>query len=302
MKLRTLWNSLKESVKNMARHPLVTLASISTVALMLILTGSFIAVSLNATHMTEVVAKQPTVSIWVDPEVSQENLSKISEAIKSNSEIEEWTMMSPKENFDYLKKELGNESSVLDGYPPEMLPYVFNVKMNAPEKADTFKKQMLAFVGVQDVDYEQKVIDTLGKAVRWVTYVAVLAFAILCVITLFIISNMVRISVLSRAEEINIMKYVGATNAYIRFPYILEGAVTGAVGAVIAWICVRFAYDAILEKLLSSAGGAGGSLSARNLLLPLPSVSWKVLFISLILGIVIGSLGSALSVRRHIKV
>lgn len=304
MQVRTLLNSFKESLKNIIRHPLVTLASVSTVALMLMLLGAFTVVSLNAQHMIKEISQQPTVSVWVDADATPQELSLIEQAITSRTDVVEWSKKTPMENYNDLVKDLGEDSNVLSGYDPEKLPYVYNVRLESPELASTFKKQIVAYSGVQpnDVTYDERVMQTLSDTMRWVNFATLVAFAIMCVVTLFIISNMVRISVLSRAEEINIMKYIGATNAYIRFPYILEGAIIGALGAIIAWFAVRMAYESIFSRLLRTAGGGDGALSAQNLLLPISRVSWQVLLISLVLGILVGAAGSAISVRRHIKV
>lgn len=303
MKFRTLLNSLKESLKNIVRHPLVTLASMSTVALMLMLMGAFTVISLNAQHMIKEIAQQPTVEVWVDYQATPEQLALIEEAITGNGNVIEWNKLTPEENYAYLSAELGDDSAVLSGYDPKRLPYVFNVRLESPDLAEIFKNQIVAYAGVnsQDVTYAKRVMETLSSLMRGVNLATLVAFSVMCVITLFIISNMVRISVLSRSEEISIMKYIGATNGYIRLPYILEGAITGAVGAVVAWLAVRLAYESLFAKLIASASG-GGVLSANKMLLPLSSVSWQVLLVCLLLGIAIGSAGSGISVRKHIRV
>lgn len=304
MQVRTVLNSFKESLKNIIRHPLVTLASVSTIALMLMLLGSFTVISLNAQHMIKEISQTPVVSVWVDYQATPEQLLLIEDAIISRNDVVEWSKMTPLENYDSLVKDLGEDSSVLSGYDPNKLPYVYNVRLESPTLAGEFKKQIVAYSGVQpsDVTYDQKVMDTLEDLMTGVNYATLVAFVIMCVVTLFIISNMVRISVLSRSEEINIMKYIGATNAYIRFPYVLEGAITGSLGAIIAWTAVRVGYVSLFTELLKSAGGGSGVLSTQNLLLPISSISWKILFVCLGLGILVGAGGSALSVRKYIKV
>lgn len=303
MQIRTVLNSFKESLKNIIRHPLVTLASISTIALMLMLLAAFTVISLNAQHMIKEISQTPVVSVWVDYQATPEQLKLIEDAITARKDVVEWSKMTPLENYDSLVKDLGDDSSVLSGYDPNKLPYVYNVRLESPALAGEFKKQIVAYSGVQpsDVTYDQKVMDTLEDLMKGVNFATLVAFGIMCLVTLFIISNMVRISVLSRSEEINIMKYIGATNAYIRFPYILEGAITGAFGAIIAWIVVRLGYSSLFTELLRSAGG-GGALSTQNLLLPISSISWQILLVCLGLGILVGAGGSALSVRKYIKV
>jgi cell division transport system permease protein len=141
------------------------------------------------------------------------------------------------------------------------------------------------------------VMDFLGNAREWVNIGTLVAFVVLCAISLFIISNMVRISVYARGEEISIMKYVGATNAYIRFPYILEGAIVGLSGAVIAWGLVYAGYVKIFDILM-----AGTKPDSFLAMVPISGMALRILWINIGLGVLVGAVGSALSVRRHIRV
>lgn len=302
MKFRIFRNSLKESLKNIFRHPLVTVASISTVALMLVLLGAFTVISLNANHMIRVIAQKPAVSVWVEPKVSAQALEQLEGFIKSYPGMVEYEKLTPQQNYDYLVKELGEGSTSLQGYNPELLPYTFNVRFVEPELAPSFRLKVIAYEGVSEVNFEKELMAQLNRIVRFVNYASLIAFGIMCIVTLFIISNMVRISVFSRSEEIGIMKYVGATNSYIRLPYLMEGALTGLFGAVIAWALIQFSYKEIYQRLLKTATGASFGIADGDLLLPIFSVSWKVLAINLLLGVFIGALGSAMSVRKHIRV
>jgi cell division transport system permease protein len=151
--------------------------------------------------------------------------------------------------------------------------------------------------GVRKVDLELKVMQFLSKAIVWVNYATLTAFAVLGVVAFFIISNMVRVAVFARGDEINIMKYVGATNWYIRVPYILEGAVTGLLGGGLAWLSAYVIYSRLYETV------AANTLPTDVLaMIPPVELASMVLLLNVGLGIGIGSLGSAVSVRRYIKV
>jgi len=123
------------------------------------------------------------------------------------------------------------------------------------------------------------------------------AFCVLFLISLFIISNMVRISVYSRATEITIMKYVGATNAYIRLPYIIEGAIVGLVSALCSWGITYIAYSRIYDVLMAKIDPA-----SFYAILPMGALSNRVLLVCALCGILIGAFGSGVSVRKYIQV
>ncbi len=301
MKVRTLVNSLKESLKNIIRHPLVTVASISTVALMLTLLGSFTVVSLNANHMISAIATKPAVSIWVNPQSTDQERQDLEAFINSYPGLIASERLTPQENFDHLVKELGKDSGSLEGFNPQLLPYTYNVRLKDSSQSTDFRKRAEAFSGVDQVNYEQRLVEKLNTIVRSMNIASIVAFIVMCVVTLFIISNMVRISVFSRAEEISIMKYVGATNAYIRLPYVMEGALSGIFGSLVAWLIVRLSYNSLYHKLIAGSGASMLGLKDSELLLPLLPVSLSVLGVCLVLGIVIGSVGSGLSVRKHIR-
>jgi cell division transport system permease protein len=151
--------------------------------------------------------------------------------------------------------------------------------------------------GVRKVEYSQPVTEFLNNARTAVNFITLTAFIVLCGITLFIISNMVRIAVFSRSEEIGIMKYVGATNRYIRVPYIIEGSIVGFLGAVLANAAVLFLYSLIIGR---SAGGMGNITFLA--LVPVSQITTAVVITNLLLGVLVGAVGSAISVRRHVKV
>jgi len=137
----------------------------------------------------------------------------------------------------------------------------------------------------------------LSQAIVWVNYATLIAFIVLGVITFFIISNMVRVAVFARGEEISIMKYVGATNSYIRVPYIIEGALVGLAGATLAWLLIYLGYTRLFDILME------GVKPTDILAMVDPErIARQIILLNLLVGIGVGSLGSAIAVRRHIAV
>jgi len=288
---------VKEGVISIVRHPLVSLASITTIAMMLVIMGVFLIFSENANKIATSASQQPPVLIWVEYGVDESTVSDINNALKENTKIKNFTMQTPEENFKQFKADLGEDSDILDGFDPELLPYTFTVQLIDVSDIEKFKLDMEGIPGVRKVEYSQPVTEFFSNARRMVNYITLVAFIVLCGITLFIISNMVRIAVYSRAEEIGIMKYVGATNMYIRVPFIIEGSLVGLLGSAIANIVVLFGYSVIVDKSSLSQGG----LSILQLV-PVNEILVMTIIINVFIGVFIGAVGSAFSVRRYVRV
>jgi len=205
---------------------------------------------------------------------------------------------SPEENYNNFKTNLGDSQSILDEFDYNMyLPYTFSVRISDPSYADDVVARLQTLPGVHKVSTESRVMDVLEKAGNYVNIGTAAMSILLFVIALFIISTMVRISVYSRANEIEIMKFVGATNAYIRLPYVIEGAIIGFISAVCAWAITVVAYKALYSTVMANVDP-----TSFYAILPTRAIVWYVLALALITGILIGGIGSGISVRKYIKV
>ncbi len=296
MKTPMLRYSLKEGLHSIVRHPLVTLVSVSTIALMLVLLSAFILFSLNARSVMAQAGQQPPVEITMNLDVAPEQLLDLAEVLAADETVLEYTLFTPEENFASFKQSMENDDLFAD-FPITNIPYTFAIRLTDPAEGEGFQNRVLAQPGVRKVALEQTVMQFLSKAIVFVNYATLIVFSVLILIALFIISNMVRIAVFSRGEEISIMKYVGATNWYIRVPFIIEGALVGLVGALLAWGLACFGYDRLFYALMRD-------VRPDDVLAMLePSlVSGKILLTNLLIGIGVGAIGSVLSVRRHITV
>ncbi|MGI6326330.1 MAG: cell division protein FtsX [Saccharofermentanales bacterium] len=296
MKLTSVFLSLREGFRNLVRHPLVMLASISTIALMLILLGFFTVFSLNARHIMTVAGQQPPIEITMRNGVGDKELADLDRYLANDDDVLEFQRYSPQENFNQFVDNMENSELFAD-FPIDNIPYTYTVQLVDPSLAESFQTRVAGLAGVRKVSLELAVMSFLSDAIVWVNYATLAAFVVLGLISFFIISNMVRISVFARGEEISIMKYIGATNWYIRVPYIIEGALVGLIGAAVAWGVTMFGYDRLYSTLM-----AGAKPSDVLTMLPTEQLTIIILMINLVIGVGVGSLGSAASVRRHIQV
>jgi cell division transport system permease protein len=265
---------------------------------MLIVMSAFFIFSLNARSIMKKVGQQPPIEVYMQLNCPEETLAATREYIGMNPRIIEVIERSPLENYEYFKSNLGSSSSVLDSFDYDMyLPYTFNVRIEDPQYADEVSNYLQTLPGVSKVAKESRVMSVLTKATSFVNIATVASFIVLFIIALFIISNMVRISVYSRAYEIEIMKFVGATNMYIRVPFIIEGAIVGLISAGCAWVLSIIAYRSLFIKLM-----VGIDWSSYYALLPYKSLMWMVLALCVLMGVLIGAVGSGIAVRKYVKV
>jgi cell division transport system permease protein len=162
---------------------------------------------------------------------------------------------------------------------------------------DAFKEKIRTYPGIDNIEYSQVVIDFLNQASKIVNIASLISVTVLLLVSLLIISNMVRISILARSEEVAIMKYVGATNSYIRVPYLLEGAFTGIIGSLAAWVVVVILYNRIYDLAMGDT-----PVSSALALLPLENLTWIILLVLFLTGTLVGAVGSGISVRKHVNV
>ena len=298
MTARAFFNSIREGFRGIIRHPLVTMASITTIMMMLVIMGAFYLFSVNARRIMTKLSQRPPIEVYMTLQCTEEERNFVAQQLASNPNIIDFTMTSPEENYVNFKANLGSSSSILDDFDYNMyLPYTFNLRLADPSLADTVCSEISTYSGVSKVAQESNVMTFLTRASRIVNITTAISFVILFIIALFIISNMVRISVYSRANEIEIMKFVGATNNYIRLPYITEGAIVGLFSALTSWTVVTLVYHQVYGRAMRSIDpGSFYALATTR------SVMWHELVILLVMGLIIGAAGSGISVRKYIRV
>ena len=298
MIFKTFFNSVKEGFSGIKRHPFVTIASITVVLLMLIILSVFFIFSANARTIMRKLGQQPPIEVYMKVDATEDQIVQTEQLIYEDTRIIECIKRSPEENYNNFKTNLGDSQSILDEFDyNNYLPYTFSLRISDPSMGDDVVARLQTLPGVSKVSRESRVMDVLERAGHYVNIGTAVASVLLFVIALFIISTMVRISVYSRANEIEIMKFVGATNSYIRMPYIIEGAIIGLISAVCSWAITIIAYKALYARIMTNVDPA-----SFYAILPARGIMWYVLILAVVTGVLIGSIGSGISVRKYIKV
>ena len=209
--------------------------------------------------------------------------------------MEQVTFVSREEAMERFKERLGDQKTLLEALDEtNPLPDSFEVMITQPELVKTAAASIERYDGVESARYGQDVMEHLFDMTRLIRIFGFSIMLVLALATLFIIANTIRLTVFARRKEIAIMKYVGATDWFIRWPFILEGMVMGLFGSIIAAIVLRFAYTGVVEALYES-------LAFFPLIPTYPFINY-VTFLVIISGMIIGATGSALSLKRFLKV
>lgn len=297
MELKTdvMKRHLIDSLKSLRRNGWMTVAAISAVTVTLLLVGIFMALLLNVNRVTTQVENDVRVRVYIDKGTTAKQQDKLRKELKALPKVTKVTYRSNKQELNTIVGTYGSQWKMFSG-DQNPLNNVFLVDTSSPKdtiaiakKADKMKHVAEASYGGNTAKKLFRAIDTIQ---RWG-----LGFTILLLfVAVFLISNTIRITILSRKNEISVMRLVGATNSYIRWPFLLEGAWTGLFGAILPMVVVDIVYSIVLKSANLSTAANGFSMYPV-----MPFLFWLDLLIALI-GIVIGALGAVVSMRRFLKI
>ena len=295
MKPRTIKYYFKEALKSMKRNGLMTLASISTVALSLFMLGVFLCGVINLNNMASSLENQVQLSIYLKDGLTTEQIMSVGKQIKAIPNLKKLEFVNKEQAMKEFKERLGDQQQLvnaLGGVNP--LPNSYVLTFDNPSDVKAIAKLATTFQGVESTHYGQDIVEELFRITQVIRIGGIVLIAFLAAATLFIISNTIRLTVFARRKEIAIMKYVGATNGFIRWPFLIEGMLLGLVGAIIAVLCVGEFYHFITMEVSESL--------AFFPLVPMFPFFYDVAIYILGGGIVVGAIGSTISLKQYMKV
>ncbi|MDD6308456.1 MAG: permease-like cell division protein FtsX [Clostridia bacterium] len=284
-----------EAFKSIAFNIWMTLASVITVTGCLLFLGVFMLFSVNLSYIADQVREDCKLVAFVDSSYSEEATKALASEIQSTPGVTEAELETQDEAFANAKEMLGDAGVSLDGMREDgflRASYTITVKdlENSAQIADSLRK----IEGVQEVREQQDITERVSKVTNAIKIALIVAMIVLALIAVFIISNSIKLAVYAREKEIHIMKYVGATDWYIRWPFIIEGIIVGIIGGAVSFGICLGAYGYI-------ARSATDFLSAFSIL-KVNQVSFSLFILLLLFGALMGALGSGIAVRQHLKV
>ena len=295
MTFRTKEYFVKEALSSIKRNRLVSIASISTVAISLLILGLFTLVIVNMNNIASALESQVQITAYIKDGVEQKEIDALGEEIKAIEGVTQINFVSKEEALSRFYQRLGESKDLLDGIGEENpLPNAYEVQVSTPEQVRTVVERINSFSVIEEATFGKEVIEHLFSLTKMVRIGGVILIVFLAIAALFIIANTIRITVFSRRKEVNIMKYVGATDWFIRWPFLLEGILLGFLGSLIAIILLIWIYGMVIDKIHAS-------LAFFPLVPRYPLLVYNSLFL-LFIGTSIGALGSSISLRKFLKV
>lgn len=295
MKISSFQYAFRDALRSLWRNKFMSLASVITVAISLLILGCAWVLVVNTQHMAVAMESELEVNAYLIMDMGRDKALGIKEDIMALSGVAEVIFVPKEEGLQSLETRFGKETDLLKALGDENpLPDMYRVKAKVAAMVPQIAEEIGRIPGVENVRYGQGMVEKLLSLTNWLRNVGVVTIFAVGIAAVFLIATTIRITVFARRREIGIMKFVGATNWYIRWPFFLEGMLIGLIGALIAVFALHMFY----ERLVSSV-----ALTLSFL----PLVSDKTILYGiyrnlLLIGTSLGALGSAISLRRFLKV
>lgn len=301
MRPSTIWFILKQGVKNIKRNWMFSIASILTMAACIFLVGIFYSIVNNVDNIAHQVEQEVPITVFFDEGTTDEQIQEVGKLIEARPEVEQVVYESADEAWERFSEIYFEGSEAAEGFRDDN-PLVnssnYQVYMNQIEKQGELVEYIQGLDHVREVNQSEDAANTLGNFNRLVSYASIAIIAILLIISVFLISNTISVGISVRKEEIGIMKYIGATDGFVRSPFVLEGIILGIIGAAIPLIALYFLYSTAVNYILTRFNVLTGIVA----FIPVGEIYQVLIPIGLALGIGIGLVGSFWTTRKHLKV
>ncbi|MFZ4450993.1 permease-like cell division protein FtsX [Salibacterium aidingense] len=297
MKGRTLLRHSKEGVKNLGRNGWMSFASISAVTIMLLVVGVFLLLIMNMNNFMSSVEEDVEVRVYIELATSDEEQAELEEQLKDLENVESVTYLSKDEGLDQLIESLGENSEAFESLRDENpLNDAFILQAAEPQLTENVAEEARELPYIDSVDYGEQVVEQLFNVTKILRVIGIVLVLGLMFTAMFLISNTIKLTIVARQREIQIMKLVGAANGFIRWPFFVEGLLLGVAGSVLPIAAVitgyHYLYDNYADRL---------SLNFAEML-PIFPLTLQVSLVLVGIGILVGVWGSITSVRKFLKV
>jgi cell division transport system permease protein len=297
MKARTIRRHMKESLRNLARNGWMTFASVSAVTVTLMLVGVFFVIMMNLNKVATDIENDVEIRVHIDIAATAEDQKALEKNIEKLAEVDTVTFSPKEKELDNLIASLGDEGEAFKLFEQDNPLYdVFIVKTKEPEQLESVAKKIEKFDFASKVKYGQDDIEKLFSFIDTSRNVGLILIVGLLFTAMFLISNTIKITIVARRKEIEIMRLVGATNSFIRWPFFMEGLMLGVLGAVVPIALISVLYNYSYDYVSAKLDGHFIQILEMN------PFMFQVAGLLILLGAFIGIWGSMMSVRKFLKV
>ena len=293
---RILKNSIRDSFKSVFRNFSLSIASVLCTTITLILVAIAIVVTVNVNYVTKSMEKELTIVVYANRDITDEQINNIESSIKKIDVVDNVEFKSKEEWKLEMKQYSETLEVTLDNLDTNPLLDSFVVKVKDVKDLSPTTREIRKIDGVQSADYGEGMVEEIISAFNIIKTATIGMVIALVVVTAFLISNTIKLTIFSRRSEIDIMRLVGSSNTSIRLPFVFEGFLLGVVGSFIPMIITVYGYFILYEKIGSSA-----TFSIVELVKPFPFVFYTSIIL-LVIGALVGMFGSARAVRKYLKI
>lgn len=294
--LRSLTYNIKQGFTQIFRNRGMSLASIFSITAMLLILGLFFVIMVNVNMFTEAVKQDyDQIEVFLKDDTSQEEIMNIMSRMKTCDGVTEVEYRTKDEALEIMKQRWGESGYLLDTLGNNPLPSSILITVDSLDNAGKVAEYAGSFENVEDIQYYQETVEKLTDITNFLQIAVLIIMGFLVVVSVVVVSNTVKLTVFARAKEIRIMKYIGATNWFIRGPFLAEGILIGMLASIVATGLIALIYGKIVELI--------GAQVLAIVSCPLISVSYlttNMVIIFLALGMSIGAWGSIVSMRRFL--
>lgn len=299
MRFSSIFYTFKQGVINIFRNKWYSLASMATISACLLMFGVFYAIVANFQYIVKSAEDGVAVTVFFDEDISEERIAEIGTMIEKRAEVSKINYVSAEEAWDSFKEDyLGEYADGFGDDNPLQDSANYEVYLNDVSMQASLVTYLESVDGVREVLKSEVTANALSNVNMLVAYVSIGIIVILLAVSVFLISNTVTIGISVRKEEINVMKYIGATDYFVRAPFVVEGILIGLVGAAVPLGLIYVIYNNVIDYLATRFSVLSGLLK----FLSVQTLFETLIPVSLIIGVGIGFLGSFMTVRKHIRV
>lgn len=298
MRISTFFYCLGQGVKNLTRNRWYTLASVATISACLFLFGMFYAIVTNFQHIVKTAEEGVSVTVFFNEGTTEDQMLSVKNLLEQRVEVREIVYVSAEDAWASFKDQYLGEYA--DGFTENPLADSANLQiyLNDISMQQDLVTYLESMDGIRRVNRSEVTATTLTGANRLIAIVSAGIIIILLFVSIFLISNTVTIGISVRKEEINIMKYIGATDFFVRAPFVFEGILIGIIGSLVPLVILFFVYRQAIAYVAERFSMLSGILR----FLPWNEIYTSLAPIAIAIGVGIGFLGSIVTVRRHLRV
>lgn len=287
--------SFSQAKKNIFRNGLMTIASLFTITCCLLILGLFTVLSQNVNYITDQVKDQCEVQVYIKDGTSAERVSAIRDEILALTNVKETEIFTKEDAMAYVIEDMFDGNAKLaEGLENDTFRDSYKVRLVDIEQTGNTVDELTKIADIEDVQNKQDIVNVVVSLSDAVKRVTILMMILLLIVAVVIMANTIRLTVFNRRKEINIMKYIGATDRFIRIPFIMEGVIIGFIGALVAFGFMSWGYIAIMNYI-------AGAMPVFELL-PYGSIAPSFGLLFALTGCMIGMVGSLISMRKYLNV